>query len=56
MAFMPNNMPIDDNDHLQSIMDDNIANRVMDYNDVCMNSRSVVHICTCVSYCNLIAS
>ena len=29
MAFMPNNMPTDDNDHLQSITDDNIANKVI---------------------------
>ena len=31
MAFMPNNMPTDYSEHLQSIMDGSIANKVMDY-------------------------
>ena len=38
---MPMNMRIDEDDHLQSIVDDNIANKVM-YCCLCIHMRHII--------------
>ena len=53
MAFMPINMSLDDDHHLQSIVDDNIANKVMCYfNYICTCSPHVIeYVCILTIYC-----
>ena len=52
MAFMPLNMRIDENDHLQSIVDDSIANKVMYVHNMCLLMNIIILslwlLCSCV--------